>query len=236
MFDLIAFDADDTLWHNENLYAMGRDRFFQLLAHWDLGERAEVRMNEIILDNLKYFGYGVMSYVLSLMEAAISLTGGEISGRELQSLLDLAKEMIDAEVSVYEHAHETLAALSARYPLMLITKGDLRHQEAKVVRSGLMPYFRFIEIVSDKTPQMYTAILERRQVEPGRFLMVGNSPRSDIFPVIELGGWAIYIPNDLTWAHEHVTNPEEYPERYFEADHLGQVPALVEAVEKKYGG
>jgi len=228
MFDLIAFDADDTLWHNESLYNMGRDRFHELLAKYQLQGAVDDRLDEIEVRNLRYYGYGVVNFVLSLIETAIELTGGRISGDDVQNLIDLSKEMLAAEVRLFDRAEETLARLSLSYPLMLITKGDLLHQQTKIEQSGLKDYFRHVKVVSDKRPETYAAILSGHNIRASRFLMVGNSLRSDVLPVVELGGWAVYIPNDLTWSHEEIDPPDDARGRYFEVAHLGLVPGLIE--------
>lgn len=228
-FDLIAFDGDDTLWHNERSYRDARERFRQLLASAgiDLDEAAvEESVNRTELANLEYFGYGVSSFALSLIETAVELTDGRITGRDLRELVALAREMVSEEMELFEGARETLAGLSGSYPLMLITKGDLLHQTSKLERSGLRPYFSFVEVVSRKTPDVYRAILDRHGVDPDRFLMVGNSLRSDVLPVLELGGWAVHVPAALSWSHEHA-DPPEAAERFFEAAALSGVPPLI---------
>jgi putative hydrolase of the HAD superfamily len=237
MFDLIAFDADDTLWHNERLYRMGRERFHRLLAKYGLRDtldEIDERVNQTELQNLRYYGYGVTSFVLSLIEASIELTGGRISAVDIRELLDLSKEMLSAPVDLFEGARETVARLSTTCPLMLITKGDLLHQQAKVDQSGLRDYFRYVEVVSDKSLETYAAILSRRAIQPSRFLMVGNSLRSDILPVIQLGGWAVYIPAELSWSHEHVDAVGALGDRCSELGHLGELPAFVDGLTRKH--
>jgi len=233
MFDLIAFDADDTLWHNERLYRMGRERFHQMLAKYKLADTTEAideRVNQTELQNLKYYGYGVMSFVLSLIEASVELTGGRISATDIEDLLKLSKEMLTDPVELFPGAEEAVTRLSAAYPLMLITKGDLLHQQAKADQSGLRGYFRHVEVVSDKSRATYAAILQRVAVSPSRFLMVGNSLRSDILPVIQLGGWAIHIPAELSWSHEHVDADGAFGDRCFELGHLGDLPGFVDGL------
>jgi putative hydrolase of the HAD superfamily len=228
MFELIAFDADDTLWQNEELYRMGRARFEKILAGYELRGTIDDHVDDIEIGNLKYYGYGVMGFVMSLIEASIRLTDGQISGEDLLALIALAKEMISAEVSLLDGAEQTVATLNETYPLMLVTKGDLLHQRSKIDRSGLAGYFQQVEIVSDKTPDVYANILRKHGIDPSRFVMVGNSLRSDILPVVELGGWAVHIPNHLTWSYEAVPPPSADGHRYYEVESLGQVPALIE--------
>lgn len=227
-FDLIAFDADDTLWHNESLYAGAIDKLKVMLASYCDAEQVEQRLRQIELDNLRHYGYGIKSFALSLVEAAIEISEGHIQGTELHQAIDIAKGMLSAEVRLLEHAEETVASLARSYPLMLITKGDLFEQEAKIARSGLKAYFPHIQIVSDKTCDSYAAILAGHHIAPNRFLMVGNSLRSDILPVVALGGTAVYVPNYLTWAHENVPVPDKDRGKYIELEHLGMVPALIE--------
>lgn len=231
-FDLIAFDGDDTLWHNERVYRMGRERFREVLAGAGVTVAdLEHRVNEIEVRNIKYYGYGVTSFVLSLIETAIEVTDGRITGAEIHRLLHLSREMIDAEVELFAGAREALAALAASYRIMLITKGDLLHQRAKVEQSGLGEYFAHVEVVSAKTADTYASILAKHAVEPARFLMVGNSLRSDILPVLEIGGWAVHIPAPLSWAHEDGDRPENAAGRFFDVEGLAQVPRLIGGLE-----
>jgi putative hydrolase of the HAD superfamily len=214
---------------------MGRDRFHKLLAKYQPQGAIDERLDETEDRNVRYYGYGVMSFVLSLIETAIELTGGQFSGDDIAELIALSKEMLTAEVRLFDGAEETLAKLSTRYPLMLITKGDLLHQQSKIEQSGLRERFRHIEVVSEKTTETYRAILTRHHVKASHFLMVGNSPRSDVLPVLGLGGWAVYVPNDLTWSYEKTALPDDAHERCFEVEHLGLVPGLIEKLAKKWG-
>jgi putative hydrolase of the HAD superfamily len=227
MFDLIAFDADDTLWHNERYYHLGRDRFRAIMAPYGLSQLDDAEIDAIEVGNLPAYGYGAMSFVLSLIEAAVKLTEGQVSGRDVGALVALAKEMLTHEVELLEGAAATVSGLAKTHTLMLITKGALHHQRAKVDASGLADYFDHIEIVGEKSPDVYAGILARTGVAPERFLMVGNSMRSDILPVIALGGWAVHVPNRLTWAHEAIEPPEEARDHYHEIPGLAQLPALI---------
>ena len=225
--DLIALDADDTLWHNERLYRMGRERFRQVLAQAGVAgpaEEIEARADQTEQRNIKYFGYGVTSFVLSLIEASIELTGGRISGAAIGELLQLAKEMLTAEVELFDGAREAVSRLAVSYPLMIITKGDLLHQRAKIEQSGLGGYFRFIEVVSHKSRDTYISILERHGIAPSRFLMVGNSLRSDVLPVLAIGGRAVYVPATLSWAYEDGERPDAATGRYLEIANLDSFP------------
>lgn len=232
-FDVIAFDADDTLWHNERSYRDGRERFRRILARagMELDEaEIEARVTRTEIANIEHFGYGVSSFALSLIETAIEATGGRVGARDLQALIDLAREMLAEDIELFDGVPGTLAALSPVYPLMLVTKGDLLHQTSKLERSGLKPFFSFVEVVSHKTPAVYAAILARHGIEASRFLMVGNSLRSDVLPVVDAGGWAVHVPAALSWSHEHADVPERARQRYFEVPAIGELPAVIDAV------
>jgi len=224
--DLIAFDGDDTLWHNERSYREGRERFRRLLARAGVTlspEEVERRVNLTEMANLPYYGYGVSSFVLSLAETAIEMTDGRIAGGDLRDLIDLAKQMLTEEVELFPGAQETLTTLAASLPLMLITKGDLLHQRSKLERSGLLGCFRYVEVVSHKTADVYAAILSRHGIAPERFVMVGNSLRSDILPVVEAGGWAVHIPAAVSWSHEDADAPAHLHGRFVEVAALERV-------------
>jgi putative hydrolase of the HAD superfamily len=235
--DLIAFDADDTLWHNETLYRDAQEKFRQLLAHYHSSEWIDQRLYATEMRNLAHYGYGIKSFTLSMIETAIELTEGRITGSEIQIILETAKGMLAAEVQLLEHVEETLAILGKTYPMMVITKGDLLDQEAKLARSGLESYFQHVEVVNQKTAGIYMDLLKRYKIDPGRFLMVGNSLRSDILPVLELGGFAVYVPYPLLWEHENVGEVQIQSHRFFEIEHIGLLPCLVEqAIEHPSSG
>jgi len=228
--DLVAFDGDDTLWHNERSYREARERFRRLVARAGVvlsQQQIEACVNRTELANLAFYGYGVSSFVLSLAETAIDLTDGRISGADLRDLIDLAKQMLTEEIEVFPGAQDTLTTLAATWPLMLITKGDLLHQRSKLERSGLADCFRYVEIVSHKTTDVYTSILARHGVHPERFIMVGNSLRSDILPVVEAGGWAVHVPAAVSWSHEDAEAPAHLHGRFVEVPALERVPDAI---------
>jgi putative hydrolase of the HAD superfamily len=232
MIDVIAFDADDTLWHNETIFVMTQDKFRALLTPYVEGELTEQKLFETEMRNLRYFGYGIKSFTLSMIETAIELTEGRIPGGEIRAIIEFAKAMTEHPVELLDHVAEVIPLLAERYTLMLITKGDLFDQESKLAKSGLGEHFAQIEIVSDKTPEIYRRIFTKHQIDPQRFLMVGNSLRSDILPVVEAGGRAVYIPYHYTWAHEVVTSPETEHKGYVELEHVG---LLLERIEGLVG-
>ena len=223
MIDWIAFDADDTLWKNEEHYINGRDRFLEILNKYGLDSGDIENFDQFEVENIQYFGYGVMSFVLSMIEVGIEITEEKIHPSDIQKLIHLAKEMLSHEIEVFEGVSLLLDRLSAKVPLMLITKGDLLHQQRKFAASGLAQYFRAVEVVSDKSPGVYEGILDRYNIEPERFLMIGNSLRSDILPILELGGWAMHLADHPTWSHEDDPTNHLDQERYLEVEGISQV-------------
>ncbi len=227
MIDLIAFDADDTLWHNEPLFIDTKARFTTLLSAYHSAEWIEERLHETEIRNLHSFGYGIKSFALSMIETAIELTEGRVNGNEIQQLVDFAKEMVSAPIRLLEGAEETVRKLALDYPLMLVTKGDLFDQESKIARSGLGDLFSGVEIVSEKDRAMYEEIIKRRGINPSGFVMIGDSLRSDILPVVDLGGQAIHVPYESTWRHEEVPDDVASRYSYSRASGIREVPALL---------
>lgn len=227
---LLAFDADDTLWHNETLYHHAQEQLVELLRETADASTVGERLLQTEKRNIPYFGYGIKSFTLSMIETAVSLTDGRMRGEEVLKIIGFGKQMLQARVELFEHAEKVVSKLSQAYPLMLITKGDLIDQGAKLERSGLAEYFRYVEIVSEKTVESYRRLLQRYQVQAESFMMVGNSLRSDVLPVVELGGMAVYIPYHLTWAHEMVEAQGQ--KVYFELQSLAELEELVRRVEE----
>lgn len=231
-FEMIAFDADDTLWHSERFYEEAKEGLSALLAPYGVEKEALFAiLHEIEMNHLPLFGYGIKAFTLSMIEAAVKATGGQVRGGDVQAVIDLGRAMVGHEMRLLDFAAETVASLAESHALMLITKGDLMDQERKITSSGLARYFKHVEIVSDKTREVYAKMLDQHGVAPERFLMVGNSMRSDILPVLELGGYGVYVPYELIWVHEHSPAPGGMDGRYHEIDHLGQLPALVTQLE-----
>ncbi len=231
--DRIAFDGDDTLWHTERLYVEVQDRLARILAPYREAGDVRERLYQAESRNIRQFGYGIKSFTLSMIETAVEISGGSVSGAEVQAIIDLGKGMLSAEVELLDHAAETLASLSGKYRLMLITKGDLQDQQGKISRSGLGKYFQSIEIVSEKTTEVYDRLLKQYSIDARRFLMVGNSLRSDILPVLELGGRAVYVPYQFTWQHESAEPPPDGTPGFHQIDNLGRLPALLEGWERE---
>jgi putative hydrolase of the HAD superfamily len=226
--DVIAFDADDTLWHNEHIYLNTHDKFKQLLRQYHNEEWIDQRLHETEIRNLQHFGYGIKGFTLSMIETAIELSEGRVSVNEIQAIIGFGKEMLQAPVELLDGVAETIAQLAESYALMLITKGDLFDQEAKIARSGLGDYFSHIEVVSEKDVETYQKIIAKHGIAPQRFLMVGNSLKSDILPVIAIGGRAVYIPYKTTWVHERVAEEDLDTKQYVTIQHISLLPALFE--------
>jgi putative hydrolase of the HAD superfamily len=176
-FDLIAFDADDTLWHTESLYHEIQQQYAVLLAEYGSPEEIEHKLYQTEKRNMLIYGYGTKAFALSMIETAINISQERVSAHDIQSIIGQIKRMLNSQVVLLDHAAETIAQLSQLYPLMLITKGDLYDQENKIKRSGLHPYFQYIEVVSEKDQKSYRQLAERHSIQMERFLMVGNSIR-----------------------------------------------------------
>jgi putative hydrolase of the HAD superfamily len=205
---LIAFDADDTLWVNEPNYVDVKQKLCELLSHYIDQETLSQRFYDAQMRNLDIFGYGAKSFMLSMIETAIELTDGAITGAEIQQIIDVSRRLLDFPIDVLDGIPEVLETLSKHFELMVLTKGDLFDQESKIARSGLGHYFRHIEIVSEKNEQAYQRVLQKYDVQPADFLMIGNSLKSDVLPVVHIGARAIHIPYAVTWAHEHVDDEQ----------------------------
>ncbi len=225
----IGFDADDTLWQNEQFYRMTEERFAGLLAGHAAPEALSARLLEAERRNLEIYGFGIKGFTLSMIETAIEVTDGRVPASVIDQLLRAGRDMLNPPVETLPHAKETLEELAGRYRIILITKGDLFDQERKLAQSGLGELFDAVEIVSDKNASTYRRVFERYADGPDRSMMVGNSLKSDIVPAIEAGSWGVHVPHDLTWALEHAEEPAEHP-RYRRLAHLGELVELVTKV------
>ncbi|SIS64673.1 putative hydrolase of the HAD superfamily [Phaeovulum vinaykumarii] len=222
----IGFDADDTLWHNERFFQLTQARFAELLsAHVEADHLAE-RLEAAERRNIARYGFGVKGFVLSMIETAIEVSEARVPASVIAELIAAGHEMLEHPIELLPHARETVEALRGRFRLVLITKGDLLDQERKLAQSGLGEAFDAVEIVSDKRPETYAAIFARHAEGAARAMMVGNSLRSDVVPMIRAGGWGVHVPHALTWALEHDTAPHDHP-RFAELPDLGDLPALI---------
>jgi putative hydrolase of the HAD superfamily len=230
MIKVIAFDADDTLWHSESLYVMTQERFKQILASYEVNGDIDERLYETEMRNLKTFGYGAKGFTLSMIETAIELTDGRVQGKDIQKIIGAVREMMRKDIRLLDSVAETIPLLARNYTLMMITKGDLLEQESKIARSGLADYFRHIEIVSSKNEEVYQKLFDRNGIDINSLLMVGNSLPSDVLPILALGAPGVHIPYKYTWSHEQV-ELEADPEGLYRLDNIAQVPRLLERLD-----
>ena len=224
--DLIAFDADDTLWHNLIHFDAAERRFGEMFSNFMPAKDATRCIMETEKRNIKLYGFGTKSFTLSMIEAAIEVSGGAVEATTIAQLISMGRAMLDHQIELLPHVEETLKALAGDFKLLLITKGDLHHQERKVLASGLAHYFDSVEIVSDKKPETYARICKRHGGHVSKTLMAGNSIKSDVLPMIEAGGYGVYVPFEILWDHEHEDVPKNTP-RYFAVKDLRGVVELV---------
>lgn len=232
MIEVVALDGDDTLWHNELQFSMTQARFCDLVAPHAPQANLDARLLETERANLSTYGYGVKSFTLSMLETAIDVSEGQVPVSVIEAILAAGKAMLSHPVELLDGVVEAIDALSERYALMVITKGDLFHQESKLARSGLGERFHRVDIVSEKDEATYRRIIEREGVAPDRFVMVGNSLRSDVLPVAALGAHAVHVPFHTTWALEDV-DPEEAARYEFSTiASLFELPALIDGLDR----
>lgn len=228
---VLGLDADDTLWHNETFYQLTRQRFNELLADFADAETLESEIEATEKRNLGLYGYGAKGFTLSMLETALAVSKGQAPGRVITEILAAGREMMRHPVEPFPGVHEALEELSAQYKLVLITKGDLFHQESKLAASGLGNFFSGVEIVSEKQPDTYTRIFSRHGAGPEHAAMAGNSVRSDVLPALEAGSYAALIPYHLVWAHEDAPLPMTHP-RFAELTSLAELPKWLATVAR----
>jgi len=225
----VGLDADDTLWHNETIFRLTQERFFALLEPVADAPAVTARLAEVEGRNLRLYGYGVKGFILSMLETVMELTGGEPPGSMIREVLAAGREMLAHPVETLPGVDEALAALSERYRLVLITKGDLLHQEQKLAASGLGDLFAAVEIVSEKDASTYARVFDRHGTGAASAAMCGNSLRSDILPALEAGAYAAHVPYPLIWAHEAADAPLGHP-RFAELAAIAELPAWLDAI------
>lgn len=223
---VIGFDADDTLWENGVHFKEMENRCCRLMETYVSAEEMGVLLYRIEQQNLKWYGYGVMAFTLSLIEASIEASSGRVPASVIQAILDMGRDVLGRPVRLLSGVERVLPRLKPHYKLVVVTKGDLLDQERKLSASGLLPFFHHIEVVTEKHVSNYSRLLENLDVKPHEFLMVGNSLRSDIAPVLDLGAWAIHIPQPEVWAHENAVIPQH---TYVTLKSMEELPALLEA-------
>lgn len=206
--DVIGFDADDTLWVNETFFREAEEKFADLLEHYETKNKIDQELFKVEIDNLELYGFGIKSFILSMIESAIELSNGQVSQKTIESILNIGKEMIAKPVELLPGVEEVLQALEGKYRMIVLTKGDLLDQERKLEKSGLSRYFHHVEVLSDKKEHNYLNLLDHLEIPVEKFLMVGNSLKSDILPILSIGAQAVHIPFHTTWVHELVSDED----------------------------
>jgi putative hydrolase of the HAD superfamily len=222
----IGFDADDTLWQNEQFYRLTEKTFTDLLADHGDSHHVSSRLLEAERRNLKTYGFGIKGFTLSMIETALEVTDGTVPQAVIGKILALGRAMAEHPIETLPHVHDTLEALAGKYRIILITKGDLFDQERKLAQSGLGDFFDAVEIVSNKDAAIYARAFSRHGDGPDRAMMIGNSLKSDVIPALESGAWGIHVPHDLTWALEHAEAPASHP-RFRTIETLAALPDLL---------
>ena len=220
---VIGFDADDTLWVNETFYREAELEFAGLLSQYETANKIDQELFKKEMENLDLYGYGIKSFILSMVESALEISNHSVKPEVIGKIIDIGKDMINKPVHLLEGVEEVLKALSAEYRLILATKGDLLDQERKLDKSGLIDYFHHIEILSDKKEENYSRLLNHLDIVPSEFLMVGNSLKSDILPLLNIKAHAIHVPFHTTWAHEEVTEMETNGKHYMTVSTLREI-------------
>jgi putative hydrolase of the HAD superfamily len=223
MITTIAFDADDTLWHNERIFLDAKDKLKTLLSKYQDSDSIDRLLDETETHNIKHFGYGVKAFTLSMIETACQLSDGKINGLEILEIITFARTMLATPITLLDGVETTIHDLQGKYRIMLITKGDLFDQETKLARSGLGDYFDIVEVVANKDRSTYEKLLLRHKIDANKFVMVGNSLRSDILPVLEVGGKAVHIAYETEWFHESVTDEELHGKVFTTLDNLSDL-------------
>lgn len=219
---VIAFDADDTLWVNEPYFLNTEKKFCSLLENFLPQHTVSNELFKIEIENLALYGYGIKGYILSMIEAALKISDRKISLEAVELILEYGKEMLNEPIELLEGVEDVLATVKKQYRLVVATKGDLLDQERKLKKSGLAHYFHHIEIMSDKREEDYIKLIKHLDIKPEEFMMIGNSLKSDIMPVLNIGGHAIHVPFHTTWAHEHVETSLTH-DNFKQADSLSEI-------------
>jgi putative hydrolase of the HAD superfamily len=224
---IIAFDADDTLWINETYFREAESEFAELMQPYETISSIEQELYKIEIRNLSIYGYGIKGFILSMLETAIVLSDSQVQQETINAILNIGKSMLAKPVELLDGVENVLQNLSKQHRLVMVTKGDLIDQERKLQKSGLMKYFHHIEIVSDKKEQNYQQLLQHLDICPAEFLMIGNSLKSDILPVVNIGALAIHIPFHTTWQHENINLSELHVDSYHTINSIGNLLTLL---------
>jgi putative hydrolase of the HAD superfamily len=211
---VIGFDADDTLWVNETYFREAEEEVGYLLSHFETPNKIDQELFRMEIKNLPVYGYGVKGFVLSMIEMALELSNNAVSNEVIGKILDIGKGMISRPIELMDGVEDVLKTLSKDYKLIVATKGDLLDQERKLEKSGLIDYFHHVEVLSEKQEENYSKLLKHLEINPAEFLMIGNSLKSDILPLINIGAEAIHVPFHTTWQHEMLTKKETNGARF----------------------
>lgn len=224
---VIAFDADDTLWVNEPYFQETERKFCALLEDYIPHHTVSKELFKVEVQNLPLYGYGIKGYILSMIEAALSISNKTINIDIIEKILEYGKDLLNRPIELLDGVEDVLKALSGKYRLVVATKGDLLDQERKLKKSGIEHYFHHTEIMSDKQEADYVDLIRHLDIQPEAFMMIGNSIKSDVLPVLAVGAHAVHVPYHTTWAHEHVEHNVEHP-RFRQIKHINEiVPALL---------
>ena len=223
---VVGFDADDTLWVNETYFREAEQKFAKLLEGYETMNTIDQELFKMEINNLELYGYGVKGFMLSMVESALKLSNNRVSQATIEEILNLGKEMLLQPVELLDGVREVLRKLSGNYRLIVLTKGDLLDQERKLEKSGLSEFFQHVEVLSDKKEENYIHLLNHLQIDVNEFLMIGNSLKSDVLPLVEIGAQAVHVPFHTTWQHEQVKiNDEDY--NYLKINTLSDILAYL---------
>ncbi|WOD43075.1 HAD family hydrolase [Hwangdonia lutea] len=225
---VIGFDADDTLWVNETYFREAEDEIQRLLSKYETPNKIDQELFKMEMKNLPLYGYGVKAFILSMVEVALELSNYNVSNKTIEAILNIGKNMLEKPVELLDGVEDVLSVLSKKYRLILATKGDLLDQERKLEKSGLTKYFHHIEVLSDKQERNYSNLLSHLDIKPSEFLMIGNSLKSDVLPLVNINAHAIHIPFHTTWAHETVSKKETNGKTYKTISGLREVLNLLD--------
>jgi len=220
---VIGFDADDTLWVNETYFRDTEEKFAELLEGYETKNKVDQELFKMEMANLEIYGYGIKGFMLSMIESALDLSNNQISQETIAKILDLGKKMIAHPVELLDGVEEVLSKLVDKYRLIVLTKGDLLDQERKLEKSGLSKYFHHVEVLSDKKEDNYSNLLEHLNIDVKEFLMIGNSLKSDVLPILNIGAKAVHVPFHTTWAHEMVSEEDELVNNHLKLNSLKDI-------------
>jgi putative hydrolase of the HAD superfamily len=224
---VIAFDADDTLWVNETYFRDAEKEFAQILSGYETENKIDQELFKTEIKNLAIYGYGIKGFVLSMVECALELSNYQLAQKSLEKILNIGKEMLEKPIELLDGIEEVLQSLQGKYKLVVATKGDLLDQERKLEKSNLLKYFHHIEVMSDKKEKDYQKLIRHLDIQPSEFLMIGNSLKSDVLPLVAIGSSAIHVPFHTTWAHENVPKGSESKTSYVTVLNIKQVLAYL---------